>query len=114
MFDEIVGDLINELDIFEITQIEGHSDEEIEISARATVETIKNLEFDKNDQWTKVTTVNKKKKVEVKTRECGNKEDNNNDENAEEGHAGGEKLQENKSHGKRVYSQELKKKIAEA
>ena len=69
MFDEIVGDLINELDIFEITQIEGHSDEEIEISARATVETIKNLEFDKNDQWTKVTTVNKKKrkpKKEVK------------------------------------------------
>ena len=66
MFDEIVGDLINELDIFEITQIEGHSDEEIEISARATVETIKNLEFDKNDQWTKVTTVNKKKKRKPK------------------------------------------------
>ena len=45
MFDEIVGNLINELEIFEITQIEGHSDEEMEISARATEETIQNFKI---------------------------------------------------------------------
>jgi len=58
------------------------------------------------------TSVNKKKKGEMKVRDCGNKE-NNNDENHEEEHTGGEILQENKSQEKRVYSQELKKKIAE-
>ena len=66
MFDEIVGNLINELEIFEITQIEGHSDEEMEISARATEETIQNLEFGKNDQWMKVISVNKRKRKQKK------------------------------------------------
>ena len=66
MFDEIVGNLINELEIFEITQIEGHSDEEMEISARATEETIQNLEFGKNDQWMKVIRMNKRKRKQKK------------------------------------------------
>ena len=66
MFDEIVGNLINELEIFEITQIEGHSDEEMEISARAADETIQNLEFGKNDQWMKVIRMNKRKRKQKK------------------------------------------------
>ena len=66
MFDEIVGNLINELEIFEITQIEGYSDEEMEISARAADETIQNLEFGKNDQWMKVISVNKRKRKQKK------------------------------------------------
>jgi len=55
----------------------------------------------------------KVKKGGVKAGVCGNKEENNNEGNLEEGHTGGEILQENKSLGKRVCSQEQKKEIAE-
>ena len=55
----------------------------------------------------------KKRKGGAKSKYCGEKVEKNNEDNIEENQIVGETLQENKSQGKKVYTKELKRKIAE-